>query len=150
MIQASDFTSFDEFEKQLDKRIADIAAINDKQPIAECTINSKTAEKYKKLPTYEKVKIVNISLKAILNFLNILIMLIKLNSNEFLNINLFVNSNNNSIDVKTDEQYSIVDINLFINSNNNTVNYSSPADDTTSPSATGENIKLPCESIPKE
>lgn len=109
-VNASDFKASDEYNRHLNQCLENIAAINDKQPVAECTINSQTVEEFKNLSLPEKTECVNNGVQAVLNFLQILVLLLTINNNFPIDVNVVFGSNNTLIQSNCASQSTNVNV----------------------------------------
>ena len=148
-IPVDKFNSAEEYEQNLDKCLDTIAEINDKQPLTECTINSKTVEDLKKRSTKEKTEIVLNGLQSIIIFVKLITSIIAATGN--INITAFSNNVTYNYSAATSDKELTNNLNISICSNNVTYNYfDSSEDEAVSSKSTGENTILPPSSILKE
>ncbi len=153
LINNTGFSSTDELETNLDKTLEELASINDKQPLSECELNSKTLQKYKNLPPEAKSKVIRNYVYSIVIVLDLFFKAF-FNTGSPINFNLAIGSTNttfNNDTSKNNNSDNNTNINISILSKDTTYNYSTvSSDDVASPSSIGENTIQPSELISNE
>ncbi len=147
-ISSNNFSHLEEYEKQLDNRLDEIAEVCSAQAIAELPVNNNTVQEFKTLSPVEKSQVIKNFTIAFKEFITIIILIIKLLiPNALPGIDLIIGSDNVVIQSNDIESRHIF---LILGNNNTVINYSDSDDSAYSDSSTGVKDSVPSGSTEKE